>query len=123
MRRNSKFIITALVVFAVLILGSGTEAAFLLGLLVASALGVVDRRWSVVAGISCLCCCLLLLLYDKTTWLHQSLLVNYLTVRIFGTGIYTTSDSVNMFATLAYYFFIIGVTAHIFSLIKLRGKG
>lgn len=112
-RRNSKLIVTALVILVALALGLGAQAAFLLGLLVASVMGVIGWRWSVLAGIICLAGCLLLLLYDRATWLQQSPLVDYFLVNMFGVGIYTTSNTVNATAIAAYYFLAIGVIAYI----------
>jgi len=88
----------------------GVGAAFFLGLLASSVLGLIDERVSIVVGLLGIAACPLLLIADQQAWLQRSTLVNYYAA---GAGLVTLNGAADKMAIWAYYFLCIAVTAQI----------
>lgn len=97
-------------VVAVSLLRWDGGAAFFLGLLAASIVGLVDGRVSVAAGLCALALCPLLLIANREAWLQVSTVVNYYLSTI---GFYDPGSAADTVAIWAYYLLCIGVTAQI----------
>lgn len=111
---------TSFIVFlASLWLQWGAGTAFLLGLLVASVLGLVGGRWSVAAGLVCLACSPILLIGAQHAWLQRSMLVNYY---ISSTGIDNLKSAADTLTMWAYYFLGIGLVGLIRSYVVQHRK-
>lgn len=94
-------------------------AAFLLGLLAASVLGLLDGRWSVAAGLVCLACSPILLVGAQHAWLQRSMLVNYYVSTIGIDNLKNVADTLTMWA---YYFLGIGLVGLIRSYVVQHRK-
>jgi hypothetical protein len=94
----------------------------LLGLLLASLVGLVDGRVSVVAGLVCIAACPILLIAERQAWLQQSVMVQYYACTM---GLCTLKDVADTVAIWAYYFLCIGVVTQIAQLVlaKKRATG
>jgi hypothetical protein len=109
-------------------IGSGSRlhldppSTALLGLLVASLLGLVDGRVSVVFGLVCIALCPILLIAERQAWLQQSVVVQYYACAM---GLCTLKDAAEPVAVWAYYFLCIGVITQIAQLVlgKKRATG
>ncbi len=104
-----QFSITLAIVVVAFIHWDG-GAAFFLGLLVASVIGLVDGRVSIVLGLLSIAACPLLLIANREAWLQQSTLVNYYFANA---GLYDAGVAANAMAVWAYYFLCIGLAAQI----------
>jgi len=111
-RRLIKVVIGLVVFCVALALGAAAAVAFLLGLVVVLVSGALDGRWCVAAGLICLACCPAILLFNKTTWLQQSPLVNYYVIQVFGSS-FDADAIVETLALWAYYLLGIGVLTQI----------
>jgi len=98
-----------------------TGAAFFLGMLAASVVGLADARISVVLGLLALALCPLLLVAEHAAWLQRSPLVDYYLAT---SGIVSLNGAVETVVLWAYYLLCIGAAAHIMSyLTRDRDRG
>jgi hypothetical protein len=70
-------LVVVVVVMSVALLHWDGGAAFFLGLLAASVIGLIDGRLSIAVGLLAIAACPLLLIANREAWLQQSTLVNY----------------------------------------------
>jgi len=89
-----------------------TGAAFFLGMLAASVVGLIDARISVVLGLLALALCPLLLVAEHAAWLQRSPLVDYY---LANSGIVSLNGAMETVVLWAYYLLCIGAAAHIVS--------
>ncbi len=95
-----------------------TGAAFFLGMLAASVIGLVDARISVVFGLLALALCPLLLVAEHAAWVQRSPLVDYY---LANSGIVSLNGAVESVVVWAYYLLCIGTAAHIMSYLTRDG--
>jgi hypothetical protein len=81
-----------------------------LGLLVASLLGLIESRVSIVAGLVCIAVCPVLLIAERQAWLQQSVMVQYYACRL---GVCTLHGATDIVAIWAYTLMCIGVVTRI----------
>ncbi len=104
-----KLVIVLVIVIGALLRWDG-GAAFFLGLLATSIIGLIDGRISIAVGLLAIAICPLLLIANRDSWLQQSTIVNYY---LSNAGLYNTGVAADTVAIWAYYFLCIGVAAQI----------
>jgi len=103
-------LVVVLAVVAVALARWDGGAAFFLGLLAASLVGLVDGRVSIGMGLLAVAACPLLLIANREAWLQQSTFVNYYFANV---GLYDAGVAADLVAVWAYYLLCIGVVAQI----------
>lgn len=109
-KRTAQASVIVVAVLVALFAPWGAGAAILLGLLAASASGLVDSRVSIALGLLCIACCPLAIVGQQYGWLSQSVLVGYYAANV---GLYTLSGAVGTLTTWAFYFMGIGLIGQI----------
>jgi hypothetical protein len=112
-------LVVVVVVMSVALLHWDGGAAFFLGLLAASVIGLIDGRLSIAVGLLAIAACPLLLIANREAWLQQSTLVNYY---LSNAGLYNTGVAADVVAVWAYYFLCIGVVTQIVRSIVVRKR-